>query len=98
MIDIYEEAIRRGYHMIEAEVQFTNDKIPIIYNKKNEIYSITLEKLQKKQKILTLLDLLKKCKEKNVIVELKFSFLDFKTDSHKNDEYAKIIYNALLEA
>ena len=97
MIDIYEEAIRRGYHMIEAEVQFTNDKIPIIYNKKNEIYSITLEKLQKKQKILTLLDLLKKCKEKNVIVELKFSFLDFKTDSHKNDEYAKIIMKIIEE-
>ena len=31
----YKEAIRRGYHMVDAHIQFTKDKIPVIYHKKN---------------------------------------------------------------
>ena len=93
LLDIYLEAIRRGYHMIEAEVQFTKDKIPIIYNIKKEISSKTLEKLKQHETIITLWDLLKICKENNVIVELKFSFLNLKV--FKIDEYAKSIMNKI---
>ena len=52
----YEEAIRRGYHIVGANIQFTKDKIPVIYhlkeielkkNTKIEISSKTLAELEK---------------------------------------------------
>ena len=95
IMDIYLEAIKRGYHMIEAEVQFTNDKIPIIYNIEKDISSKTLETLQKHEKIVTLSDLLKICKENNVIVELKFSFVNL-TESEIN-KYAQNIMKRIEE-
>ncbi len=33
-LDTYKEALRRGYRFIEAEVQFTKDKTPVISKKK----------------------------------------------------------------
>ena len=31
----YQEAIRRGFHIVDAELQFTKDKIPVILNSQN---------------------------------------------------------------
>ena len=37
----YEEAIRRGYHIVDADILFTKDKIPVIRHGDNiEKYSI----------------------------------------------------------
>ena len=52
----YQEAIRRGYHIVDAYIQFSKDKVPVIYHMKNldnntngkgEISSKTLEELKK---------------------------------------------------
>ena len=52
----YVEAIKRGYHIVDANIQFSKDKIPIIYhlqnfelkkNTKSEISSKTLAELNK---------------------------------------------------
>jgi hypothetical protein len=84
-LDTYEEALRRGYRFVEAEVQFTKDMVPIVSKKKQDISSKDLEDLEKKENVLTLWDLLKKCRKKNVIVEIKFNFLD-ENKSSKLDE------------
>ena len=97
-LDTYKEALRRGYRFIEAEVQFTKDKTPIISKKKQDVSSKTLEELKKKAKnILTLLNLLKMCREKNVIIELKFSYIDVKKESSNFDEYSKILIQKINE-
>jgi hypothetical protein len=31
----YQEAIRRGYHIVDAYIQFSKDKVPVIYHMKN---------------------------------------------------------------
>lgn len=92
-LDGYKEAIRRGYHFLEAEVQFTKDKVPIIYNEKKDFSSKTFKSLEKKGDVLTLIDLLILCKENEVIIELSFSFLDFKDELSDISEYSKIIMN-----
>ena len=94
---IYKEAIRRGYHMIEAELQFTKDKIPIIYNKKNNIISKTLKNLKKEENILTLIDFLKMCKKKKIIIELKFTFLNFKDDNDLLDDYVDTLIEQIYD-
>ena len=51
----YEEAIRRGYHIVDADLMFTKDKIPVLYhgdeidasNGVGKISSKTLEELEK---------------------------------------------------
>ena len=51
----YKNAIMKGYHMVEAAIQFTKDKIPVVYyginlehnsNGKGELSSKTLEELE----------------------------------------------------
>ena len=95
--DMYKEAIRRGFLMVEAEVQFTNDKVPIIYNKNDKIFKKDFDDL-KRQKILTLLDFLKLCKEKDVIAELKFTNFENKEYSYNVNEYAKILLEQVNKA
>lgn len=90
-VTLYKEAIRRGFHMVEAELQFTKDKIPIIYYKNNKISSKNLEELQKHENILTLSNFLKMSKLKKLIIEFKYTYLDFKNDATLLDEYADII-------
>ena len=97
ILDIYIEAFKRGYRMVDAEVQFTKDKIPIIYNQNKDIFSKTLEELQKNKKILTLDNFLKICKEKMKIIELKFSFCDLKEENPNLDEYSKILIKQIEE-
>ena len=52
----FKEAIRRGYHIVDADIQFTKDKIPVINHEHKiekvsdgygEIESLTLEELEK---------------------------------------------------
>ena len=52
----FEEAIRRGYHIVDGDIQFTKDKIPVINHERNideisdgfgTIDSHTLEELEK---------------------------------------------------
>jgi glycerophosphoryl diester phosphodiesterase len=95
-LDTYEEALRRGYRFVEAEVQFTKDMVPIISKKKQDISSKDLEDLEKKENVLTLWDLLKKCRKKNVIVEIKFNFMD-ENESSKLDEYANAILKKIKQ-
>ena len=111
----YEEAIRRGFHMVDASLAFSKDKIPVISNTTNlekisngkgEISSKTFEELDKLdfgtifnvkykgEKILTFENLLKLCKENEVIIDLDLSHLDSK-QYFENDEYAKIILNLI---
>ena len=95
--DNYEEALRRGYLMYEAEVQFTKDKIPIIYNKENNISEKYLKDLEKSGKILTLIKFLKMAKEKKAIIELKFTYLDSKEVPPKLMEYIDILLNFITK-
>lgn len=105
----YKEAIKRGYHIVDAEIQFTKDKIPVICIEKNlekisngngKIESKTLEELQKldfgnkygkkyaNERILTFDELLKFCRQNNVIIDL-----DFIKNFENTDEYFEIIIN-----
>jgi glycerophosphoryl diester phosphodiesterase len=96
VLDTYEEALRRGYRFVEAEVLFTKDMVPIVSKKKQDISSKDLEDLEKNENVLTLWDLLKKCRKKNVIVEIKFNFMD-ENESSKLDEYANAILKKIKQ-
>ena len=68
LLYVYNEAIRRGYHMIEAEIILTNDNISIVYPGKNNIVSYSDE-------LIKFFDLLNLCKKNDVILEIKFNYL-----------------------
>ena len=69
IIESYKEAIRRGYHMIEAEVVLVNDNIPVIYNgkKNNNDYNNNFVKFN---------EILKLCKTNEIIIDIKFNYLN----------------------
>jgi len=105
-LSAYKEVIRRGFHIVEADIQFTKDKIPVICHEKDlgkvsdgngNIESKTLTELQKlnfgytKEKILTFDSLLKLCRENNVIIDLNFIYLDYKKYFEESDDYMKMI-------
>lgn len=96
-LDTYQEALRRGYRFIEVEVQFTKDKIPFISKVKQDISSKTSEDLKKSENYLSMWTFLKMCRNKNVIVELKFSFIDEKNEAENYDEYTKILMEKINE-
>ena len=112
----YKEAIRRGFHMVDASLQFTKDKVPVIMNEaelekvsdgKGQIFEKTFEELSKLdfgkkfdiqytgEKILTFEELLKLCKENDVIINLDFNNLNYRRYFKKTDEYAKIIIDTI---
>ena len=116
----YKEAIDRGYRIIETNIAFTKDKVPVICNepdfeaingKKEKLKDLTLKELNKinfgdkygkkykGQKILLLEDLLKLCKENNVLIDFDFDFnlsnLDFHYYFENTNEYAKIIIDTI---
>ena len=105
-LSAYKEVIRRGFHIVEADIQFTKDKIPVICHEMDlgkvsdgngNIESKTLTELKKlnfgytKEKILTFDSLLKLCRENNVIIDLNFVYLDYKKYFEESDDYMKII-------
>ena len=107
----YQEAIRRGYKMVDGDVVFTKDKIPVmchgtklelVSNGQGELTEKTLDELEKLdfgsifseqykgEKILKFEDLLKLCKENNIILDLDLDHLDSKYWDNTN-EYITII-------
>ena len=76
LLNIYKEAIKKGFHMIETEIVFTKDNIPVIYNGKNNIGNYN-------QDLLRFNDLLKLCRNNEVILDIKFDYLNI--NSEKND-------------
>ena len=112
----FKEAIRRGFHMVDADIQFTKDKIPVIVhatdlenvsNGKGKVSELTLEELQKLdfgskfgdkyagERILTFEQLLKLCKNNEVIIDLNLAQLDYNKYFEKTDEYVKIIIDTI---
>ena len=115
-LSAYKEAIRRGFHIVNANLQFTSDKIPIIMHTpflekcsdgNGKIAEFTFKDLGKLdfgknfnkefagEKILTFDNLLKLCKENNVIIDLDFELLEYEKYFGKTDEYAKIIIDTI---
>ena len=95
----FKEAIRRGFKIVNADLQFTKDKVPVIMHTtelgkvsdgEGKISEIDFEDLKKLdfgkkfdvkftgEKILTFGELLKLCKENDVILELDLSLLNYR--------------------
>lgn len=111
----YKEAIRRGYKIVDGDILFTKDKIPVIChgkelenisNGKGDLTEKTLEELEKLdfgikfskkyagEKILKFEELLKLCKENNIILDLDLWHLKSKK-YFNSSEYIKIILKYL---
>ena len=111
-LNAYKEAIRRGYKMVDADILFTKDKIPVvshggdlnsISNGKGQLIEKTYEELEKLdfgskinknyagEKILKFEDLLKLCKENNIIIDLDLFHLNYNEFLKNKKEYAKLI-------
>ena len=109
----YKEAIKRGFKIVDADIQFTKDKIPVIChgqileeisNGKGLLTLKTLEELRKLDfgnkefkniTIMTFEELLKLCKENNIIIDLDLFHMDFINYFNNTDEYAKIILDTV---
>ena len=111
-LNAYKEAIRRGYKMVDADIIFTKDKIPVvshgrdlnsISNGKGELIDKTLEELEKLdfgsiinkkyagETILKFEDLLKLCRENNIIIDLDLYHLNYNEFLKNKKEYANLI-------
>ena len=111
-LNAYKEAIRRGYKMVDADIIFTKDKIPVvshgrnlksISNGKGELIDKTLKELEKLdfgsiinkkyagETILKFEDLLKLCRENNIIIDLDLSHLNYNEFLKNKKEYANLI-------
>ena len=110
----YQEAVRRGYKMVDADILFTKDEIPVIAhdlqldkfsNGKGRLIDKTLKELEKLdfgikynkkyvgQKILKFEDLLKFCKENNLILDLDLNHLDYQEFLTQRYHYLKKLLN-----
>jgi len=107
----FKEAIRRGYKIVDAELVFTKDKIPVIChgaklnlvsNGEGDLTEKTFDELEKLdfgsifdlkykgEKILKFEELLKLCKENDIILDLDLGHVNYKY-FEDTDEYIKII-------
>ena len=90
----YKEATQKGFHIVEAKIQFTKDKKPVIFHGKTE--SKTLKELKEdNDDILTFNKLLNLCKENNVIIELNLAELDYNKYFEDSDEYMNNIIDSI---
>ena len=111
-LNAYKEAIRRGYKMVDADILFTKDKIPVvshggdlstISNGTGKLFEKTYDELEKLdfgskinklysgETILKFEDLLKLCKENNIIIDLDLFYLNYTEFLKNKKEYAKLI-------
>ena len=107
----FKEAIRRGYKIVDADLVFTKDKIPVIChgvqlnlvsNGEGDLTEKTFDELEKLdfgsifdlkykgEKILKFEELLKLCKENDIILDLDLGHVNYKY-FEGTDEYIKII-------
>ena len=107
----FKEAIRRGYKIVDADLVFTKDKIPVIChgaklnlvsNGEGDLTEKTFDELEKLdfgsifdlkykgEKILKFEELLKLCKENDIILDLDLGHVNHKY-FEDTDEYIKII-------
>ena len=94
--NIYKDAIKKGFHIVEAKIQFTKNKIPIIFHGETE--SKTLNELKEdNDNILTFNILLYLCKKNNVIIELNLAELDYNKYFEDSDQYMNIIIDRIKE-
>lgn len=89
-LDGYKEAIRRGFHIVEAQIQFTRDKVVLIMDKETNISNKYFEDFDT-NKVLVFEELLKLCKEYECIIEVNFPFLE--SDDSNRDECLRILWN-----
>ena len=90
ILDGYKEAIRRGYHIVEADLQFTRDKVILIMGKEKNISNKYYEDFDI-NKVLMFEELLKLCKEYGCIIEAKFPYLE--SDDSDRDGCLKVLWN-----
>ena len=107
----FKEAIKRGYKIVDADLVFTKDKIPVIChgvqlnlvsNGEGDLTEKTFNELEKLdfgsifdlkykgEKILKFEELLKLCKENDIILDLDLGHVNYKY-FEGTDEYIKII-------
>ena len=110
----YKEAIRRGYKMVDGDILFSKDKIPVIChgtnleavsNGKGDLTEKTIDELEKLdfgikfsekyagEKILKFEDLLKLCKDNDIIIDLDLYHMKYEKFFKDTDEYIKIIFS-----
>ena len=111
----FKEAIRRGYKIVDADLVFTKDKIPVIChgvklnlvsNGEGDLTEKTFDELEKLdfgsifdpkykgEKIMKFEELLKLCKENDIILDLDIGHINFKYFNN-TDEYIKIIIDLI---
>ena len=77
ILEIYKDAIRKGYHMIECEIAFTKDNVLVVYNGKNDVGDYS-------QDLVSFKELLKLCKNNDIILDIKFNYLNSDKNGIKN--------------
>ena len=86
ILNNYKDAIKKGFHMIETEIILTKDNIPIIYNGNINIGNYN-------SNLVSFNDLLKLCKNNEIILDIKFDYLNI--NLHRNK--LKNIIQTILE-
>ena len=75
LLEVYKQAIRRGYHIIETELFLTKDNITVVYPGKNDSINYNQDL------IITFSELLNISKKYEIILDIKFNYLN----KEKND-------------
>ena len=84
LFDIFNEAIRKGYLMIEAEITLTKDNVTVVYPGKNDITIYN-------QNLVKFPELLKLCKNNEIILDIKFNYINLNNEKNDIKTFLKII-------
>lgn len=63
--------------MIECEIAFTKDNVLVVYNGKNDVGDYS-------QDLVSFKELLKLCKNNDIILDIKFNYLNSEKNGIKN--------------
>ena len=77
ILEIYKDAIRKGYHMMECEIALSKDNVLVVYNGKNDVGDYS-------QDLVSFKELLKLCKNNDIILDIKFNYLNSEKNGIKN--------------